>query len=222
MSVLKSILIFVVLLWVQEIDCESMIEYLVSRNFTHEPVAGNFQYYESNQELGIYKSVFVSESKYEIRYHHYSTGADTLFLGSEFFITPHKYDPLTFQVYKLEHSEASYLVLLSKSISASGSGNQVTYYSLVEMSKECKGVNLKSFSSRFGMIENLGDTNGDGEMDYLKIENGEELQTYDARIFDIKSNFNCSEDKIIKLNYLGDNLFEIKSSNWYFPIKCNE
>lgn len=187
----------------------------------YEIVKGKFHYYFSDYDSGVFKSLFSTESEYEIAYYHNAgSSMDTLVIGDSSFPLINKYDPMSMNLYEVKHEEEAFLVFTGNAISASGSGSQLTYYLMIEkLSSEQLG-NSFSFSSRFGSMANIGDLDRDGEIDYIKLENNGKEQSFNCLAYDIKTDRNISRDKFVELQYLNNNNFRIIGGEWYHDIKC--
>ena len=115
---------------------------------------GKFAYYSSDETSGVYKSAFVGDRKFGVMNYISDSGADaldSLYVGDQKLTINKKYDPLSISVYSLKFKKCQYICLIGKSVSASGSGVQVTYYTLLELGKGKEIISSKSFESRFGI-----------------------------------------------------------------------
>ena len=114
---------------------------------------------------------------------------DEILLRKESFKIDSKFDPLSITVFWVQPRNGQiYLVLNGKSQSASGSGNQVTYFWMVQLRKDSSIEKHFEFQSRFGTMNNIIDYNNDGEPDYFKIENSNKLGKYRLTIHHLLDN----------------------------------
>jgi hypothetical protein len=183
---------------------------------------GEFNYYSSNEKTGVYKSAFVGDKKYGVINYISNAGAgtlDSLCVGGQKLAIDKKYDARSIKVFSLKFNKCQYICFMGKSVSASGSGVQVTYYTLVETNKSKEIIGSKSFESRFGIIQNIGDHNKDGKLDYMKVIHGDESGQFLSRLYDLASGESVG-DNFISLKYLGNDNFEIIGCNWFKPIGC--
>lgn len=188
-----------------------------SNKVIRSTIKGKFEYTKSNAEQDIYTSLFKSDSL-EILYtlHGDSNVKDTFAIGNNFIPIENKYDPLSIEVAKIYFNKELYICLLGKSISASGSGVQVAFYTLLKL-KGNKIVQTYSFQSRFGSFLNIGDFNSDNELDYIKVVNGDEQNKYIAKLYSVKTNSPIGESNLL-LTYNGNGSFSLEKDNWFKKV----
>ena len=220
---LLSFITFCFLFQTGSLPIESLVSCLMTaKGMTVTKLNGHFAYYESNAERGIYKSVFAGNDEIKIRHIHFSGGIDSLVVNEDHIALPEKYDALSIKCYKLAFHGKNYLCLLGSSVSASGTGSQVIYYTLLEMSKS--GVKDVVFlDSRFGGIGNIGDVNSDGRLDFLKISNTGSLSDKSREVFKAEActvNGKPIGNNAVTLEYLGNNNFSVLESKWFFKVTC--
>ncbi|MBX7151965.1 hypothetical protein K1X84_10020 [bacterium] len=188
-----------------------------------EQIEGNFSYYESDYSKNMFKSVFVSNYPSKLRY--ISCGSvvsDTLFFDNTPISIPKQmpFDPLAAKLYRFVFEGQEYFCMLSKASSASGSGMEVTFYTLIE-TENSHIENVTFFSSRFGIVENIGDFNGDRKLDYIKLTHGKESKEYFAKLYSIKSPDAVLDDgHYLIIRYKGNDLFCIDKWSWSFEANC--
>lgn len=197
----------------QDID-SILLSIRKSGNISHREEEGRFVYESEGQEEGRYLASFVTKKgDTQIEYiSHGGRESDTLILKGCPIAIESKLDPLSIQVYATNHSKKDYVVLIGNAQSASGSGQQVRFFILVEIDKWQKPVKQYEFSSRFGSINCLDDFNGDGSLDYFKITKGNKAREFLLTV----NNVRCGKkvfDGYILLEYeLNDRFIIVKSS----------
>lgn len=191
-----------------------------SQKITYQEKNGEFKYYQSNPEQGMYKSIYISGSL-KMFYTVYGNTElkDTLEFKENVIAVNHKYDPLSIKIASISFYKDYYLLLVGKSLSASGSGTQLSYYTLLKM-KDNKVIETFFFESRFGSFLNIGDFNNDGKLDFIKIINGEKQDEFIAKLYDIERDTPIGNYNLV-LFYKGNDIFCLKKSNWFKKIDIN-
>lgn len=193
----------------QSVDVDSIYNKFRNDRISYSEVLGEFCYTTSSIEKGIYKSTFVSNDTSFIAFSPINyiscNSTDTLYVAnSKVLMNNFEYDPLSIKVYSLFYNNISYVCIVGKSSSASGSGVERTFYTIF---KKCNDlyIYLSSFESRFGNIRNIVDINNDGELDYIKIYR--EGKYYKLSFYDFRGN--SLERGHLLLDYKLDNKFDI-------------
>ncbi len=192
----------------------------VSQKVTCQIVKGKFEYIQSDAEQNIYTSIFKSDSLILFHTLYGDTNIkDTLVIGDNIIAIDNKYDPLSIEVAYLNFKGEHYLCLLGKSVSASGSGVQVSFYTLLKM-KGKKVVQSYFFQSRFGDFLNVGDFNNDNKLDYIKIVNGDQQNKYIAKLYSVKTDSPVENNNLV-LVYNGNDFFSLLEANWFKKVDLN-
>lgn len=181
-------------------------------NFKEIPCS--FYYIKSNESNGEYFAKLNQNCiNDEIGYcSFFDEREDLLILNYDTIKLHSKLDPLTMRMYSLVLiSGKTYSIFTAKSQSASGTGSQITFYVVVELSNNRKVEGLYEVKSRFGSINNIIDYNGDGQLDIITINNGKSQDEYNLTIKNLKNNQHSFSDSIL-LKYLGDEQFTILKS----------
>jgi len=203
-------------LYSQNIYIDNLIDSLSDKRIIIKELKGEFNFYKSDYESNIFKSEFLFENKKD------ETFLKILYssIGSEDLITINKnsyklktpYDVTSCKIYNLNYKGREMLCLLGKSASASGSGVQLTFYTLFYKVRGTYALESE-FSTRFGSIYNLGDFNDDGRIELISIKR-------DSKNFKLfVSNFKGEdlEMGIMQLDYNGNNEFTIENNQLSLP-----
>jgi len=197
----------------QNTDINSIYDKFKDERISYSKILGEFCYITSNVEKGIYKSTFVSSDTSFIKHSPINyiscNSTDTLYVANnKVLMNNFEYDPLSIKIYSLFYNNTSYVCVIGKSSSASGSGVERTSYTLFKKSNDLY-IYLNSFESRFGNIRNIIDINNDGELDYIKIYR--EGKYYKLSFYDFRGN--SLERGHLLLDYKLDNKFDIICNN---------
>jgi hypothetical protein len=191
-----------------------------SHKVTNLTLKGKFDYTQSNTEQDVYTSIFNSDSLVILYTLHGDPNVrDTFLINDNIIAIDNKYDPLSLEIAKISFEREHYICLLGKSVSASGTGVQISFYTLLKMEGN-KVVQTYFFQSRFGSFLNIGDFNNDNELEYIKVVNGDGQNKYNVRLYNVEtdsSSGNCS----IVLLYNGNDLFSLIKENWLKKIDFN-
>ena len=142
---------------------------------------GQFKFEESNPEAGRYRARFINKSRnvsYEYLSHSSASEQDTMIFNGSSILLKSKFDPISIKVYEVDHSLKNYIVFIGNAQSTSGSGQQITFFLIVEEDKHEKALKNYEFNTRFGNINSLVDFNADSILDYFKIINGKNTGEY--------------------------------------------
>ena len=181
-------------------------------------IVGEYVFYFSDYENKIFKSVFPEENFHiSLKYHHYGDFKinDTLFMGDVKVESKIKFDPLSIHVHELFFEKETYICMIGKSIAASGTGNELSYFALFKHDDFVVKENY-FFESRFADAHNLGDFDGDKKLDYLKLSKDIE-EELSVQVINLEGVQKLVEPKA-KLKYLGNDKFIILESQ--FKSKC--
>jgi len=188
-----------------------------SHKVTNLTLKGKFEYTQSNTEQDVYTSAFNSDSLVILYTLHGDPNVrDTFLINDNLIAIDNKYDPLSIEIAKINFEREHYICLLGKSVSASGTGVQISFYTFLKMEGN-KVVQTYSFQSRFGSFLNIGDYNNDGELDYIKIVNGDVQNQYIAKLCSIKNNTFIGNSNLV-LVYDGNDLFRLCKDNWLSKV----
>lgn len=156
----------------------------------YKQVKGQLVSVEAKESMDRYTYKFISKDiKQTINYISYPDGKkDVLILDKQKFSIENKIDPLSVTLYEVFVKHKQYLCFIAKAQSASGSGVQVTYFTLVELDLSGKAILFYEFQSRFGNINSLVDYKSNGNLGYFKIINGKKMGQYSLTVNDVKSN----------------------------------
>ena len=171
------------------------------RNISYQKIDGEFIYPENTGSGGSSIAKFLGkERKYSIVHTAYpGIRKDNLSFNGQLVTIDAKIDPLSLVVYKLSSRSKRYLCLIGKGRSASGSGVQVSFFTILELGKLERVTNCYEFSSRFGNIHSIIDGNN-GSISHFKIVNGNKMGHYVLTVNDIKSGKRIN-DKLVLLDY---------------------
>lgn len=184
------------------------------RNVGYQKVEGEFIYPENNESGGSYIAKFAGKvRKYSIVHTAYpGVRKDNFMFNNQLFTLDAKMDPLSLVVYKLSLSNKRYLCLIGKGRSASGSGVQISFFTIFELDKLGRATNCYEFSSRFGNIHSIVDYSNNGSINYFKIVNGDKMGQYVLTVNDIKSGKRIN-NRLVLLDYkLHDKFIVLKNT----------
>lgn len=179
----------------------------------HKKILGQFAYIESNEVTGKSFAKFITkEIAPSIDYLSYADSKkDTVVLGKQTFSLQNKIDPSSLLVYWVYNQDRKYLCLIGKGQSASGSGVQVSYFTLFELGKSGKASSCQEFTSRFGNINSLVSYDKNGNIGYLRIVNAKKMDQYLLTVNDIKTNKQLDE-RTLMLKYELNDRFSLLSN----------
>lgn len=184
------------------------------RNVSYQKVDGEFFYPENNESGGSFIAKFFGkEKKYSIVHTAYpGVRKDNIRFNNQLFTLDAKIDPLSLVVYRLSLSNKRYLCLIGKGRSASGSGVQVSFFTILELDKLGRAMNCYKFSSRFGNIHSIVDYCNNGSINHFNIVNGNKMGQYVLTVNDIKSGKRIN-NRLILLDYkLNDKFVVLKDT----------
>lgn len=184
------------------------------QNVSCQKVDGEFTYPEDNESGGSYMAKFLGkERKYSIVHTAYpGVRKDNFRFNNQLFRLDAKMDPLSLVVYRLSLSNKRYLCLIGKGRSASGSGVQVSFFTILELDKSGRAISFYEFSSRFGNIHSIVDCSNNGSISYFKIVNGDKMGQYVLTVNDIKSGKRIN-NRLVLLDYkLNDKFLVLKNT----------
>jgi len=210
----RIILIFVFCLFsqsnlnAQKENIENTISSLSDKRVVISELKGEFIFYKSDYKLNIFKSEFVFLKKENNKmlkiFYSSSNSKEELIINKKSYFLKNAYDVKSSNIYKLNYKGKEMLCLLGKSTSASGSGVQLTFFSL--FSKIDDSYKLENeFSTRFGNIHSLGDFNNDGRLELISIKQ----KNTNFILYISNLNGVNLEMGSIQMNYNGNNEFTI-------------
>lgn len=155
-----------------------------------QPLMGGFEFFFSDLESGIFKSVFVSQRDDEVplmRYLSYTSMSltDTLQIGENEIVLPvtHKMNPNSIKAYRLKHKDAAWLLLAGRGPSASGRGARKMFYVLIS-SPDNELYSL--LSSALGDVQSFGYCDQSGEVFFIELTNStKKVDSYNLVIKEI-------------------------------------
>jgi len=205
----------------------TMIEIMRCINMGRRPIAirqkGEFLNLISRPNEGRFISYFHGKTPYKIKYFKFADWrkSDTLIINGINIALIQKLDPTTIQVYSLRFNDRQYLCLLGNSESASGSGTQLTFYIFLQIKRERFDKPI-FFESRFGIIDNIGDFDGDGQLDYFKVTNDPEVMNkYIGKVYSLQETTkDIDSKKYIRMIYVGNDHFIVEKYNWFKELNC--
>ncbi|WP_316839151.1 hypothetical protein [Pedobacter gandavensis] len=180
------------------------------RNISHQKIEGEFIYPENNEGGAGYIAKFIGKERQYSLVHTAYPGIrkDNFRINNQFFTLDAKMDPLSLVVYRLSLSNKRYLCLIGKGQSASGSGVQLSFFTVLELDKLGRATNYYQFSSRFGNIHNIVDYNNNGSINHLKMVNGDKMGQYILTVNDIKSGKRIN-NRLVLLDYKLNDKFHV-------------
>lgn len=202
----------------QIVHIDSVLQCLEDKKLVVDEIVGEMIFISSDYENNIFKSKYIltniDHSINSIVFIKSST-QNLLLLNKQSFSLENDYDVTTCKFYSVKCRDDEFICLLGKSSSASGSGMQITLYSIFQ--KQNKGYRIiKEFYTRFGKIENIGDFNNDGYLDYLSMKQEKnKFKLFMSNIDGLPLNDGC-----IILEYKGDNKFLIISNSLQKNQNC--
>jgi hypothetical protein len=210
-------LIFQFNLSAQKILIDNLIDSLSDKRIILNELKGEFNFYKSDYKLNIFKSeiLFSDKKSNGLLNIYYSTvdSKDVLIINKKSYKLKNPYDVKSCKLYNLNYKDKEMLCLVGKSPSASGSGVQLTFYTL--FSKENNMYRLENeFSTRFGNIHNLGDFNNDGRLELISIKRVNE----NFNLFISSLNGVNLEMGFLQLNYNGNNEFTVVNNQLKIPL----
>lgn len=193
---------------------EVLFKLAKGRNVKYEIFDGEFFYPRKDENRGCYISEFRGEEKkYSIVHTAYSGNKkDNIRFNDRSFTLNARIDPLSLVVYRLGLSDRRYLCLIGKGQSASGSGVQVSFFTILELDKSGKATNCYEFSSRFGNIRSILDYSNTGSINYFKTVNGNKMGQYVLTINDMRSGRRINDGFVILEYKLNDKFVVLKDS----------
>ncbi|MDY0907119.1 hypothetical protein [Pedobacter sp. CFBP9032] len=185
----------------------------LSHAVKHKKIVGQFAYVESNELTGKFLAKFITkEIVPSIDYVSYAgSKKDAVVLGKQTFSLQNKIDPSSLVIHWVYNQDRKYLCLIGKGQSASGSGVQVSYFTLFELGKSAKASSCQEFTSRFGNINSLVSYDKNGNIGYLRIVNAKKMDQYLLTVNDIKTNKQLGE-RTLMLKYELNDKFSLLSN----------
>lgn len=156
------------------ITIKKVYSYL-GKSVEYEKVGFEFTYYDQVKKGMGYRANFKTGFKIPIYYYKHADptmNPDYLQWGKNKIMLPDSisYDPSSINAFSFSYKRNNFVCLVGKSASASGSGTQISYYTILSF-YDGKVINKFFFDSRFGIIQNIGYYNGGGSLIFLKITN---------------------------------------------------
>lgn len=176
------------------------------KRIQYKELPGQFVYLRSDTVKGEYEARFISNSVVEsINYVSYAgTKKDKIILDDFTYLLDNTLDPLSIKIYEITKIDKKYWVFLGNAESASGTGIQVTYFVMMELSKNKKVARCKEFESRFGSINSLVDYNTDGNLDYFKVVHSQKEKEYYLTVRSTQTNEQIGSGQLLLKYQLND------------------
>ncbi len=202
----------------QIVHIDSVLHCLEDKNLAIDEILGEMVFISSDYENNIFESKYILANNNKgidsICFIKSST-QNLLSLNKQVFSLENDYDVTTCRFYSVKSKDDEFICLLGKSSSASGSGLQITFYSIFQKQKK-RYKKIKEFYSRFGKIENIGDFNNDGYLDYLCIKH----ENKNFKLFISNMDGFPLNDEYFILEYIGDDKFVIISNSLRRTQSC--
>jgi hypothetical protein len=186
----------------------------INKDLIYRKIKGQFTNIETIKSSGKYVANFIlKEIKPPINYITYPEDKkDKVVFGNQVFNIVNKLDPSSLIVYWVFKNDEKYLCFIGKAQSASGSGVQVSYFTLLQLNNVGRAVHCNEFQSRFGNINSLVDYNKNGSLNYYKIVNGKKMGQYLLTVNDIKSNTQVDKRSVLLKYELNDKFTILEDS----------